>query len=221
MSDKQTNPKDGAADKDAAPLQLKREFTLPFGYQDLEDKDKLHRRVVIARRPIAKDFFFDVGDSDVLFDVLMEVAAITEFGDMKMPVPQTVLLSLNKIDREKIKAEMVGYMTDTLGKRETKHLGTGKVKLSFGVTIDSVVYDTIEFGTLLNGYDEIEIEKTKAQGWHKILMTMGKEVIKISQSGGQAERTGSVTIKELENLDFFDLVELKECEDRWLDSFRS
>lgn len=220
MSDETKKPEIGATSKDVAPSLPKREFTLPFGYPDFEDKTKLHKRVVIGKRPVAKDFFFDAGDSNVQFDSMTQVASITAFGDMKMPVPLTVILSLNQIDRETLKSELLGFMTDTLGDRKNSHLENGKVQLAFGINCNGVVYDVVTFGQLLTGYDEIEIEKNNTSLWQKHLMTMAKEVVLLSQSNGNAERSGCATIEEFETIDFIDLALLKEAEENWLNSFR-
>ncbi len=213
--------KGGAESKDTAPSNYQRTFYLPFGYQDKEDGGKVHKRVVIGKRPVAKDFFFDTSNSNVQFDAMLHAASIVEFGDMKMPVPLTVLLSLNRIDREKIASEVMQYMGETIGKREAKILEPGKVKLAIGIKCDEQVYDVIKFGTLLTGYDEIEIEKTGATGWQKHLMTIAKEIVLLSHNQSGLERNNEVNIEEIENLDFFDLAILKEVEEAWLDSFRN
>lgn len=197
-------------------------FDLPFGYQDKSNESNLHQSVVMSKRPTAKDLFMDESNgSGIQFNLMLQGASITKFGDLTMPVPMTVLLSLNSVDREKLFREFLDFIAATKGQSEGKEIEVGKVKLSFGIEINGITYDTVTFGHLLNGYDESEIETTGATGWHRRCLVVAKEITKLSQSNGTQEHLGAVPIEAIEKLDFFDLVTLGDAEVTWRDSFRA
>ncbi len=79
-----------------------RTFNLKFGYQDKENVEIVHREVVISRRPTGADFLKSMDESEGAnpqFMLTMMQAASSKFGDLQMPVPMTVLLSLNWLDQ--------------------------------------------------------------------------------------------------------------------------
>jgi hypothetical protein len=209
----------GAAATAAAPQQFI--FHLPFGYPDKDQPETVHKKVTIARRPQAKDFFFETDGNEVEYDALLQAASITEFGGLRMPAPLTVLLSLNRIDREVIKGKMLEFMAATLAGREREILGPGKVKLAFSIPVAGADYDIVEFGKLLTGYDEIEIAKQNVAGWARRVATFGREITKVRNSQTGAESDGPIPLESMQQLDWFDLLTLTEAEGQWLDSFRT
>lgn len=206
----------GAAASAAAPSPLKRVVELPFGYQDKEDPTKKHTRVVIGKRPIARDLFDAPAGSDVQWDAVLQAGAITEFGEMRMPVPISVLLSLNSIDRGALQSEFYRFAAESLGDRESKVTAPGVAELAFGISVNGSVFHQVTFGNLLTGYDEIEIEKSTTPGWQRRVATLGAGI----KSVASGTEPGPLTLEQMGGVDFLDLMTLIDAEGQWLDSFR-
>ena len=93
---------------------------LKFGYQDAEEPDVRLKSVRLGMRPRAAVFIrasVESGGSDLQFSIGLAQSAIVEFGQMTMPVPMTVLLALNQIDREIMTRAYFSFLVDT-GRRE-------------------------------------------------------------------------------------------------------
>lgn len=208
-------------EKREVPISEPRKFTLKFGYTDKEEKSVVHQAVTMSKRPTGKDFLvasdLGGGTSSTRYTMAMVASAITAFGTVKMPVPLTVLLNLNRIDREKLLSE---YLLFTVIDAKPEQLETGKVQLVFGVERDGVRYDVVEFGHLLTGYDEVAIEESTETVQQETAFKMALEVVRISTSDGIASLEGALTREEIESLDFDDYDALQKAEGVWLNSFR-
>lgn len=196
---------------------------LKYGYQDKENTELAHKQVEFARRPTGADFMRAMEETDganpeFLF-VLMSTA-ISKFGEITMPVPMTVLLSLNWIDQEGLQETFYEFLGDTSGKQEAKTLEMGKVQLAFGIERDGANFDVVEFGNILNGYDQIQIRKDSATDFERSILTIGREVSRLSSSDGKRSVDGSLTLDELKKLDWEDFVSLQKAVEEWRDSFR-
>ncbi|MCP9494290.1 MAG: hypothetical protein MSG64_07530 [Pyrinomonadaceae bacterium MAG19_C2-C3] len=194
---------------------------LGFGYKAKDDATV--KRVVFGKRPTAGDQM-RITDSPAIVgtqtELMLHRAAITEFGTLKMPVPMSVLISLNENDHEDISKGFDKFLVDTFGEREHERIDDATVRLPFGFESDGSVYDVVRFGYLLKGYDKIAIDRTRATGYRRLCMELSKQIVEISQSTGTLKIEGGVPLEMFENLDAFDLAVLSGAVDDWRDSFR-
>lgn len=185
---------------------------LKFGYEDKDTPETKHRRVVFGKRPNAAEFMNaaeNSSGSDTQFSLELAQTAVVEFGEMSMPVPLTVLLSLNQIDREKLLQAYYSFLADS-GTEGGANLGGGKVKLGVGIERGNKKIVDVEFGKLLTGYDEIDIERESTGVWNANALRMTKEITSPKD----------LTVQEIESLDIDDFTLLRNAEEEWLNSFR-
>src|SRR5688572_28862775 len=82
--------------------QITHSVDLVGGYVD--KKDVRHSRVVFGHRITAQDLFNldedPQGQNPTQYNDLIIRSSIVEFGTLPMPVPLTVLLNLDSVDRE-------------------------------------------------------------------------------------------------------------------------
>lgn len=208
------------------PNSAARKFNLKFGYPDKENPEIIHREVVINRRPTGADFFravedgTDDGAANTRINLSLIKAAITKFGDITMPVPVTVLFSLNEIDEGKLNDEYLLYLLATQPETEQMILEDQRAQLAFGIERDGVKYQIVEFGNLLTGYDRMKIQSETQNEWIFQAKKMAREVVKISTLDGVQFVAGELTFEEIEAMDATDLIVLRETEARFLNSFR-
>jgi phage FluMu protein gp41 len=199
---------------------------LAFGYQDKGDETKAHRSVVFSKRPTCADYINALDESegkDPQFALDLMASAISKFGDLKMPVPMTAMLSLNWIDQEQLQKAFADFLGETgIEGREAKILETGKIQLAFGVEHDGVKYDRLEFGKLLNGYDQIAINKEAKTTPDRHLLTIGREIVRLSSSSDESQKIdGGLTLDELKSLDYEDFLIVQQGVEEWKNSFRN
>lgn len=198
--------------------------TLPFGYPDKSDDTKVHNRVTFGRRPIAEDLLKISADPQskwqTQFSLMLQKSAMTAFGDLKMPAPLSVFLSLNSTDRNIIREGYAEFLARTLGERSSESLSDTKVRLAIGFERNGELYDTVEFGRLLTGFDELEADRRGLEEWQRTFFLYGKEIVSLSQSGGALTIDGPLDVADFTSLDLFDCSVLREAEERWLNSFR-
>ncbi|MBX6772795.1 MAG: hypothetical protein IRY83_13775 [Chloroflexi bacterium] len=192
--------------------------TLPFGYRN---DDGLHREVVIGRRLTGGDLMRIGDDPDSLrrtqFNLLLLQAVITQFGSLRMPVPLSVLLALNQIDRETLNEAYNRFVRATAEGRSSEQLDTDTIRLAWGFERDGVRYDIVRFGRLLTGYDELEVDELI--GWRRACALLGRQIVEVrAQSGARFE--GPVPVELFETLDAADVYALEAAASSWLDSFR-
>lgn len=198
---------------------------LKFGYTT-KDKDETvtHKRVTFGKRPTASDLIRITNDQQsnlgTQLSLMLARAAITEFGTLKLPVPLSVLLALNKTDRNILLEGYAEFLSASLGDRTSEALSDDTVRLAFGFEIDGAVYDVVTFGAQLTGYDESAFDRQKAAGYKRLCLQLGKEITRLAQSKGDLTLEGSLDIEAFTSLDGYDLDALSAAEDRWLDSFR-
>jgi hypothetical protein len=203
---------------------MERKVTLKFGYQDKNEKGINHTEVVFGRRPNGKDWIAanDSGDgSQTRYQTALIAAALSKFGDLPTPVPQSVLLELNRVDREKLFAEFMLFLSESSEGREAKQLAPGRVHLAFGLTrADSIHYEIVEFGHLLTGYDEVKIEAQAENETQALALKLAKAIGKFQNIEGNRSSTAAVELSDIEKLDFADLTFLRKAEVEWINSFR-
>ncbi len=200
----------------------KNSVELQFGYEDKESPEVKHRTVVFSKRPTGADFISAIESTngeEPDYILAMMTPAISAFGHLPMPVPMTVLLSLNWRDRELLTAAFFEFLGNTSG-GEAKSLDGGKVQMSFGIERDGVKYTTVAFGAMMTAYDEIAVRKEADSVIERNVLTMGREIVKISSADGIHQIDGGLTLSELKNLDWEDFVSLQSAEESWRNSFR-
>lgn len=205
-------------------VQNKHSVELKFGYEDKETPDVVHKTVVFSKRPTGADFI-NAGETtdgqEPDFTLALMMPSIAAFGNLPMPVPLSVLLSLNWLDRELLTGKFYEFLGATDGEQEAKALETGKVQLVFGAERDGVKYTIVTFGKLLTAYDEIAIRKDTASAVERSVLTIGREIVRLSTADGLHQIDSGLTLDELKNLDWADFVTLQKAEDDWRDSFRN
>ncbi len=202
---------------------------LKDGHVPLEGEDRTpQKRIVISRRPTGADLFRINRDEqsqlNINFELMMTAACITEFGNLSLPVPLGVLLKLKAYDRQALSEGRNVFLAKTLGERITESLSDEKVRLAFGLTAGGQVYDIVEFGNVLTGFDELEVERQAEKGTHDLPLLLMREIKSLSKSGdedGAAGYSGPFDISMFEEADWLDMVALSEARQRWRNSFRN
>lgn len=193
---------------------------LIFGYKGSEETPQ--RDVEIGRRITGADLM-RIGDDpessvSAQFNLMLLSAAVTKFGTLPVPVPLTVLLSLNSVDREDLHRAHAKFIREARGGKRAERLADARLRLADGFRIGGETFDVVEFGRLLTGYDEIEAEGLSH--WRQACFLLGKQITSLSQSAGAATHPGSLAVEAFESLHDEDLYELMNFSADWRDSFR-
>lgn len=194
---------------------------LAFGYKSHDGNE--HKTVIIGRRPTGADLMrigdAPEGEKPSQYQLLTIQAAITKFGDLKMPVPLTVLLNLLRPDRDLLAEAYMAFTKATGTGHISERLSTDKFRLAHGFKIGEVVYDCVTFGHLLTGFDEIKADDlTKGR---RVCYLLGMQITLLSQSEGVATLSGPLDVELFESLDAEDILDLQEVAGEWNDSFRA
>lgn len=200
---------------------MKHTIELVCGYTD--KKGVTHKRVTFGKRITANDLFRldndpQAQDATQYSDLIMS-AAITEFGTMKFPILLPVFLSLDSIDREDLVEAHDKFLNDSLEGRKAEFLLDNRVKLAFGFKVGDVVYDIVQFGKRITGYDEVEANKLGFQGVKRECFRIAKQITQLSSSSVEAT-IDTLEIKDFEQLDGYDLMQLRIGGELWRHSFR-
>ena len=194
--------------------------SLVFGYTDADKAE--HKEVTIGRRVTGGDLM-KIGDApesakQTQFALMLLQAAITKFGGLRMPVTLTVLLSLNRVDRDDLNDAYSEFVRETGEGHTSEKLSASRVKLAFGLKVGETVYDVVEFGKLLTGYDELAGDEM--EGWRRACFLLGKQIVKLEQSEGSATLDGPVDAGVFEGADASDIFLLEAFAEEWRGSFR-
>ncbi len=198
---------------------------LPFGYQSKDGA--LHKRVVFGKRPTGEDLVRLTSDRqsevNTQFQLLFQRTSIVEFGSLMkrgMSVPLTTLLALNRADRDALAETHAEFLQTTLEGRSTEALSESAFRLAFGLEVGGEVFDVVEFGNLPTGADEVRIDKSQTGSWHRGLLMLEAQIVKLSQSEGSAVNNG-VEMETMLRADWFDLEAMNEGAQAWMNSFRT
>lgn len=200
---------------------MEKRIRLVFGYERGGEPESI-RDVVVSRRMTGADVF-RIGDelegqSQTQFQLMALQASITKFGDLVMPVPLNVLLSLKRADRRLISGAYDEMVKEMGGKAKSEKLAERRYKLGRGFSHGGEFYDVVEFGNHLTGYDELEADEMI--GHRQVCFLIGKEIARLSQSNGPAQLSGPVAVEMFEELFAEELFDLERFESDWLNSFR-
>jgi hypothetical protein len=195
---------------------------LTVGHQDKQGK--VHTRVVFGHRVTAADLFnLDVdpqAQNPTQYGDLIIRAHITEFGSLKLPVPLTVLLSLDSVDREDLLDGCNIFQSLSGQDHEARFLGNNRVKLGFGFVVNGVVYEYAQFGNRLTGMDEVEADRLSLKGVTRSCFLIGKQLVQISDAEGTATIDGPIPVEYFGSLDGADVATLRGAAELWRQSFR-
>jgi hypothetical protein len=199
---------------------MEKRLTLAFGY---EGRPGEHVRDVVVGRRVTGGDLIRIGDEadgqgQTQFQLAVLQAAITKFGDLKLPVPMNVLLSLKRPDRRQIGRAYDEFCKEQGETGKAEKLAAGRYRLAHGFTVGEVVYDVVEFGNHLTGYDEIDADEMS--GYRQACFLMGREITRLSQSSGPASMAGPLEVEAFESLYAEDVFALQRFENDWYDSFR-
>lgn len=194
--------------------------TLVFGYTDAEGAS--HKDVAIGKRLTGADLMrigdLPEADSRTQNPLLLLQASVTKFGTLRTPVPMTVLLSLNSVDREDLSTAYNDFMRETGEGRQSEKLSESRVRLAFGLKVGETVYDVVEFGKLLTGYDELAGDEMGSG--ERACFLLGKQISCLERSEGGAALDGPVGPEAFRDADAEDIFLLQTCAEDWRNSFR-
>jgi phage FluMu protein gp41 len=198
------------------------EINLVGGYVD--DKNVRHSRVVFGRRITAKDLFAidesPAGRNPTQYSDLVIRAHITAFGDLKMPVPLTVLLGLDSVDRDDLNEGCNAFQALSAEDRNAEFLPEHQAKLFWGFKINDVSYDRVKFGKRITGMDEIEADQAGLKsGIRRVCLLIGKQIESIATADGLSI-DGPIPLNYFESLDGADVATLRGAAELWRQSFR-
>lgn len=179
---------------------------LLFGYTDKQGVT--HRTVTFGKRLTAGDMMLLDGDprasSPTQYTDMVRKAMITQFGSLKLPISNDVLLGLNSIDREDLAAAADKFMDLSRDGRSPEYPTATSVELMFGFDIDGITYETVEIGNLLTGRDEVEADGIGLkEGVSRECFRLGRMITKIANS--KTTLDGSVALDKFKSLDAEDL----------------
>lgn len=184
-----------------------------------------HTRVIFGKRIGAKDLIRldedpQAGNPTQYNDLIVR-AHITEFGTLTMPIPLSVLLDLDSVDREDLVAGCNVYQAMSAEGRGGEFLGDNKVKLGWGFIVNDVVYSHIHFGRRVTGRDEIEADRLDLKaGIRRMCFMVGRQIISISSEDGTAQIDGPIPLEYFESLDGADVATLRGAAELWRQTFR-
>lgn len=213
------------------------EIELPIGYTDKQGV--LHRSVTIGQR-VNGHMLFNIDDSPLAslqtqYNLLLLSATITEFGTLLkkngnqrggaerfIPVPITVLLSLNTIDLDCLDEAQALFSARGMEGRESKHVSESTLKLYFGYEdkASGAIYDTVEFGSQTTGRDLVEADRRKLSPMRRLCFLDGLLISKICSSDGALELPGPLGLEIFEQLDMADIFAVRSAAEVWRSSFR-
>jgi hypothetical protein len=198
---------------------MEKHVKLIFG-PDTQD-GKRHLDVTIGRRLTGADLFRineEQGQGSTQFQLMVLQSVVTKFGELRMPVPMNVLLSLRRVDSRLLGKAYNDFLKESAGGGKAEKLGAGRYRLAGGFSKGDIIFDVVEFGNHLTGYDEVEADSM--EGSRQTCYLMGREIARLSQSSGPATLAGPLGIEMFEPLDAEDIFALQKFEVDWFDSFR-
>ena len=201
---------------------MEKTIELLGGYQAKDGT--AHKVVTIGQRLAGKDLFALDTDPQAALPTqhsdLIWAKSITAFGTLKMPVPLSVLLDLDSLDRDDIGVAYNEFQLESAKGREAVFESDTVVKLAFGFEREGVVYHTVEFGPRITGRDEVAADKEGLSGAARRCFMIGRQIAQLRQSNGAATIDGPLALNWFEALDAADIVTLMGAAEIFRQSFR-
>lgn len=183
------------------------EIELPFGYTD--KKGVRHTKVVFGKRPSVGDLLLldsnPTAQNIVQREQLVRRQMITRFGDLMMPVPLDVLAKLDTIDDDLLRRSANDFLIKSRDGRKAEYEADA-VKLMFGIEIDGVTYDTVEFGNRLTVGDNIEAgNRGLGDGVALVCFQIGQQISQLRSSETKFTLDGQLDSEKFSDMDSEDL----------------
>jgi hypothetical protein len=149
-----------------------------------------------------------------------------------------VLLNLDSIDREDLRAGQAEFEQLSQGEREASLLPGNRAKLAFGFKIGELTYDLVQFGNRVTGMDEVQADKKDLSGLQRLCYIIGRQISRIgvacSDCKGAAPKScsccgagfagseinGPIDLEVFDSLDAIDIWTLRGAAELWRQTFR-
>lgn len=196
---------------------------LPVGYTD--QQKKTHRSVRFGKRFTGADLMnldeSPEGSIPTQHQLLVIAGAITKFGDLQMPVPLQVLLSLDEIDIEDLTDGHDRFLADSLDGRKAEFISESEVKLAFGFVQNGITYNRAKFSKRLTGMNLVEADQQGlAPGLKRECYLIGQQIGQLLSDDGTYTMDGPIKLGVFEELDGSDILALRFAALRWKEFFR-
>lgn len=171
----------------------------------------VHREVEFGRRVSVGDMM--LLDSDpraanaTQYNDLLCRKMITRFGSLPLPIAETVLLSLDSVDREDVQVGVDRFLETSRADRKGE-IGEDACTLAFGFDIDGVHYDVVKFGRFTTGHDELQADVLGLKGISRECYLLGRQIESVENADGR-KLEGAIAVEHFATLDGTDLVQLR------------
>lgn len=186
---------------------MEHKIELTYGYKD--KYGVTHKHVTFGKRLTVGDLMKLDNDPrcqlPTQYSDIVNSRIITKFGDLPIPPPLDILLSLNRIDREDINAGVVQFLSSGTGDLpDDKYPNEPSCSIVFGFEHDGSKYTEIEMNRLPTGHDEVEADSNNLRGVMRECFMIGKRITKISTGIGSS-LDGPIDLEKFKTLDSVDL----------------
>lgn len=183
-----------------------------------------HRDVTIGKRVSVGDLMLldqDPRASSVTqYNDLVMARMVTAFGDLKMPLALSVLLSLDEVDREDLQRAGHEFNQMTAGEITPEYGDDNSVRLAFGFKIGDDEYNRVTFGRLVTGHDQVEADRLDLAGVARECFLLGRQITKIQTDNQTVTLDGPAELESFKSLDGMSLQILRVGAVMYRTSFR-
>jgi hypothetical protein len=189
--------------------------TLKTGFTE---QGATHKTLVFGHRVIGRDLLrmdrlLAGSDTRVKRECALYRQALTQFGELPADKWLHALLSLNTIDRAKVTVAFNEFHRASAEGRAPAKLSIETLRLGWPVKREEQLFDTVIFGRLLTGYDELEAESLS--GTESTFFLKGRMIARLASSEGEQVLEGPFDQALFRDLDFEDIIALNEAADEW------
>jgi phage FluMu protein gp41 len=201
---------------------MEHKIKLLTGYTD--NKKVTHQDVTIGKRVTVGDLMLldqdPRGSSVTQYNDLVMARMITAFGELKMPLALSVLLSLDEVDREDLQRAGHEFNQMTAGEITPEYGEDHSVRLAFGFKIGEDEYNRVSFGRMLTGHDHVEADRQELAGVSRECFLLGRQITKIRTDNEAVTLDGPVELESFKTLDGMSLQLLRVGAVMYRTSFR-
>lgn len=196
--------------------QTEHTVTLRTGFTD--DEGVTHKTLVFGHRITGRDLVqvdreIAGSKSAVRRECALYRQSLIKFGDLPEDKWLHALLSLNSIDRSAVTVAFNEFHRISAEGREPKTLSIETVRLGWPVKREEHLFDTVTFGHLLTGYDEVEADSLA--GAENTFFLTARMISRLSSSEGEQALEGPFDHTLFRELSFEDIVALNQASDGW------
>lgn len=201
---------------------MEHKIELTFGYTGMDSI--VHKTVVFGKRANGLELMEidedDASSFPTQHQLMLFAAAITKFGEIRMPTPITVLLDLDAADLDDLSEAYNKFNTDTLAGRKAEFVSDSEVRLVIGYEKGGITYNRAIFGKRIKGRDMVVADTKGMQGLRRECYLIGLQIARLMTDDGAHDLTGPIEIEVFEQLDGADILSLRIAAARWRESFR-